>query len=65
VVSPPRLPTLFGFTVVIGTNVAAAVGCAQCARTGYRGQVPVAEVLSVTPGLRALLDGDPTDAEIE
>jgi len=42
-----------------------AVGCAQCARTGYRGQVPVAEVLSVTPKLRTLLDGDPTDAEIE
>lgn len=32
-----------------------AMGCKACAGTGYLGQLPVAEVLMLTPGLKALL----------
>ncbi|MGE0158170.1 MAG: ATPase, T2SS/T4P/T4SS family [Gemmatimonadales bacterium] len=41
-----------------------AVGCKACAGTGYRGQIPLAEVLELTQPLKALLGTDPTDAEI-
>lgn len=42
-----------------------AVGCRACAGTGYLGQLPVAEVLVITPGLRALLSEDVDDADLE
>ncbi|MEX2466065.1 MAG: ATPase, T2SS/T4P/T4SS family [Gemmatimonadota bacterium] len=42
-----------------------AVGCRACAGTGYRGQLPVAEVLVLTPGLRTLLTEDMEDADFE
>ncbi len=40
------------------------VGCKACAGTGYSGQLPLAEVLVVTPALRTLLATDPTDEEL-
>jgi CheY-like chemotaxis protein len=41
-----------------------AVGCKFCAGTGYLHQIPIPEVLVVTPGLRAALERDPNDAEL-
>jgi CheY-like chemotaxis protein len=41
-----------------------AVGCKACASTGYSGQLPLAEVLTVSPTLKALLTAAATDAEI-
>jgi CheY-like chemotaxis protein len=41
-----------------------AVGCRACAGTGYVGQIPVPEVLLVTPEMKAVLVNDPDDAEL-
>jgi CheY-like chemotaxis protein/Tfp pilus assembly pilus retraction ATPase PilT len=41
-----------------------AVGCRVCAGTGYLGQIPVPEVLVMTPGLKSVLAEDPNDAEL-
>lgn len=41
-----------------------AVGCKTCAGTGYLNQIPVPEVLVVTPGLRAVLQTNPDDVEL-
>ena len=41
------------------------VGCRACAGTGYFGQVPVAEVVELTPGLRSLLGEGCEDADLE
>lgn len=40
------------------------VGCRSCAGTGFKGQIPLAEVLVLTPPLRALLKEEPNDAEL-
>ena len=42
-----------------------AVGCRACAGTGYLGQLPVAEVLVLTPGLRSLFTDELEDADFE
>lgn len=50
---------------VLGVQpVMRAVGCKTCAATGYRGQVPIPEVLLVTRELRAVLAGAPNDAAL-
>jgi type II secretory ATPase GspE/PulE/Tfp pilus assembly ATPase PilB-like protein/CheY-like chemotaxis protein len=41
-----------------------AVGCRVCAGTGYMHQLPVSELLIVTPALRAILAKSPSDAEL-
>jgi type II secretory ATPase GspE/PulE/Tfp pilus assembly ATPase PilB-like protein/CheY-like chemotaxis protein len=41
-----------------------AVGCKACAGTGYKGQVPIAEVLVITPPVKAFLATDPSDADL-
>ena len=41
-----------------------AVGCKSCAGTGYKGQIPLAEVLEVTPAVKAFLANDPSDADL-
>jgi type IV pilus assembly protein PilB len=40
------------------------VGCRNCAGTGYLGQIPVPEVLVVTPELKAVLGTDPDDVDL-
>lgn len=40
------------------------VGCSACAGTGYQGQLPLAEVLVLTPILQSLLESDATDEEL-
>jgi len=42
-----------------------AVGCGKCARTGYRGRVPVLEVVVSTPALEALIGGGAPGAELQ
>jgi type IV pilus assembly protein PilB len=37
------------------------VGCQSCAGTGFMGQIPVPEVMVVTPELREVLSGSPSD----
>jgi type II secretory ATPase GspE/PulE/Tfp pilus assembly ATPase PilB-like protein/CheY-like chemotaxis protein len=50
---------------VLGVKpVKRAVGCRVCAGTGYYEQVPIPEVLVVTPELRAVLNRSPNDAEL-
>jgi type IV pilus assembly protein PilB len=41
-----------------------AVGCRKCAGTGYLNQIPIPEVLVVTPAMRAVLGKSPNDAEL-
>jgi type II secretory ATPase GspE/PulE/Tfp pilus assembly ATPase PilB-like protein/ActR/RegA family two-component response regulator len=41
-----------------------AVGCKSCAGTGYRGQIPLAEVLELTPPVKAFLQSEPSDADL-
>jgi type II secretory ATPase GspE/PulE/Tfp pilus assembly ATPase PilB-like protein/FixJ family two-component response regulator len=41
-----------------------AVGCRACAGTGYLGQIPVPEVLVMTPGLKSALAAEPDDVEL-
>ena len=41
-----------------------AVGCKGCAGTGYKGQVPLAEVLELTPPLKSFLATEPSDADL-
>jgi type II secretory ATPase GspE/PulE/Tfp pilus assembly ATPase PilB-like protein/ActR/RegA family two-component response regulator len=41
-----------------------AVGCKACAGTGYLNQIPIPEVLVVTPEIRAVLNRSPSDAEL-
>jgi len=40
------------------------VGCRACAGTGYLGQIPVPEVLVVTPEMKTVLATDPDDADL-
>lgn len=50
---------------VLGVQpVMRAVGCKACAATGYRGQVPIPEVLVITPALEAVLARASNDAEL-
>lgn len=39
-------------------------GCPACAGTGYQGQLPLAEVLVLTPVLQSLLAADATDEDL-
>lgn len=39
-------------------------GCPDCGGTGYRGRLGLFEVLSVTPGIRAVLLATPTEAAV-
>jgi type II secretory ATPase GspE/PulE/Tfp pilus assembly ATPase PilB-like protein/ActR/RegA family two-component response regulator len=41
-----------------------AVGCKSCAGTGYRGQIPLAEVLELTPPVKSFLQAEPSDADL-
>jgi type II secretory ATPase GspE/PulE/Tfp pilus assembly ATPase PilB-like protein/CheY-like chemotaxis protein len=41
-----------------------AIGCKACAGTGYRGQIPIPEVLLLTPEMRTVLNGSPNDVEL-
>ena len=54
-----KLATVLGIVPVMR-----AVGCRACAGTGYLNQIPISEVLTMSPGLRAALAGDPSDAEL-
>jgi type II secretory ATPase GspE/PulE/Tfp pilus assembly ATPase PilB-like protein/CheY-like chemotaxis protein len=40
------------------------MGCPTCAGTGYRGQLPLAEILEVSAELRQLLATSPSDADL-
>jgi Tfp pilus assembly pilus retraction ATPase PilT/CheY-like chemotaxis protein len=42
-----------------------AVGCTRCAKSGYRGRVPVLEVLTMTPALTALVSHGATLDELQ
>jgi type IV pilus assembly protein PilB len=41
-----------------------AVGCRVCAGTGFLNQIPIPEVLVVSPAMRAALSGNPGDADL-
>lgn len=41
-----------------------AVGCKTCAGTGYFNQIPIPEVLVISPEMRAVLNRNPNDAEL-
>jgi len=41
-----------------------AVGCKSCAGTGYKGQIPLAEVLELTHPVKSFFASDPSDADL-
>ena len=45
--------------------VARAVGCAQCANTGYRGRIPIAEVAIVTPAIAEQIAASASSAVLQ
>ena len=50
---------------VLGVQaVKRAVGCKACAGTGYLHQIPLPEVLVISPEMRAVLNKSPNDAEL-
>jgi type II secretory ATPase GspE/PulE/Tfp pilus assembly ATPase PilB-like protein/CheY-like chemotaxis protein len=50
---------------VLGVRpVKRAVGCKVCAGTGYLNQIPLPEVLVISPEMRAVLGKSPNDAEL-
>ena len=50
---------------VLGVRaVKRAVGCKACAGTGYLNQIPLPEVLVISPEMRAVLEKSPNDAEL-
>ncbi|MDH3272201.1 MAG: ATPase, T2SS/T4P/T4SS family [Gemmatimonadota bacterium] len=50
---------------VLGVSpVKRAVGCKSCAGTGYRNQIPIPEVLVITPEMKTALGRNPNDAEL-
>lgn len=51
-------------SVLSAKPVKRAIGCRACAGTGYKEQIPVPEVLIVTPGLRAALAKEAGDIEL-
>jgi type II secretory ATPase GspE/PulE/Tfp pilus assembly ATPase PilB-like protein/FixJ family two-component response regulator len=51
-------------SVLGATPVKLAVGCRACAGTGYLGQLPLSEVLVMTPGLKSGLAAEPDDVEL-
>jgi general secretion pathway protein E len=42
-----------------------AVGCPKCGRTGYRGRLPIAEMLEMTPALRQQILHDPSSGALD
>jgi len=55
-----RLASAYGVEPVVR-----AVGCKSCAQTGYRGRLPVAEVLLAGPELQSLILKGASPAELE
>lgn len=41
-----------------------AVGCKTCAGTGYLNQIPIPEVLTISPAMREVLNKNPNDIEL-
>ena len=55
-----RLSATFGAAPTVR-----AVGCERCGGTGYRGRLPVVEVLTVTPALEGLIASDASGTHLE
>jgi len=55
-----KLATRYGVTSKIRT-----VGCAKCAQTGYRGRIPVVEVLAGSPGIETLIGNGAPAADLQ
>ena len=47
-----------------GTTLYKAVGCAECATTGYRGRFSIAEVITMTPEMKRLIASGGTASQI-
>ena len=54
-----------GEQVLEGANVRRAVGCPACRDTGFRGRVPVFEIMPVTDGISRLILDRASRAELE
>lgn len=54
-----RLSTRYGVAPVVRT-----AGCAKCGQTGYRGRIPILEVLVTTPALASLIAAEAPEAEL-
>lgn len=48
----------------VGTQVFAAKGCDTCGGTGYRGRVPVYEIITMTPGLETMIHEGASEADL-
>jgi len=55
-----RLASRYGTPPAVRT-----VGCGKCARTGYRGRLPVLEVVVSTPAFETLIGGGAPGAELQ
>lgn len=66
-----EIPECFPWRASMGINPAEKVllyrgeGCSRCGNTGYRGRIPVHEVLSVTPEIRFLVHSGASAAQIK
>jgi len=57
---PPRLRKY----IPEGSTLYKAVGCGECATTGYRGRFSIAEVITMTPEMKRLIAGGGTASQI-
>lgn len=65
VLDPAEEEFLASFGIVRGPQLWRGRGCPECRNTGYRGRLPVEEVLTITRGVRRLLGEQATEEEVE
>ena len=56
----PDAATVERFSLDAGKPLFHAKGCPKCGRTGYRGRLPIGEMLQMTPALRQQILQDPS-----
>lgn len=63
--APPDPATVERFGLDPATRLPRAHGCPKCGRTGYRGRLPIAEILEMTPALRQQILHDPSTGALD
>ncbi|MDQ1481762.1 MAG: type pilus assembly protein PilB [Actinomycetota bacterium] len=52
-------------SILEGATINRAVGCAHCRNTGYRGRIPLFEIMPISEGISRLIVNHATSADIE
>jgi type IV pilus assembly protein PilB len=52
-------------SILEGATIYRAVGCPQCRNTGYRGRIPLFEIMPISEGISRLIVDRATSADLE